>query len=116
MFPANIVGVNRTLFLPEESPALSVFIAWVNLDFGIEACFHDGMDAYTKTWLQFVFVLVGLMVLISHFKLLIDLLAEFHSHANTGHCSQAHVHMHAVMDINESIQNYITVKSSQKHY
>ena len=50
MFPANIVGVNRTIFLPEESPALSVFIAWINLDFGIEACFHDGMDAYTKTF------------------------------------------------------------------
>ena len=73
VFYANIVGVNRTLFLPEESPALSVFIAWINLDFGIEACFYDGMDAYSQTWLQFVFpvyiwVLVGLMILISHFS------------------------------------------------
>ena len=66
---ANIVGVNRTIFLPEES--LSVFIAWLNLDFGIETCFYDGMDAYSKTWLQFVFpvyiwVLVGLTILVSH--------------------------------------------------
>ena len=73
VFYANIVGVNHTLFLPEESPALSVFIAWLNLDFGIEACFYDGMDAYGKTWLQFVFpvylwVLVGLMILISNFS------------------------------------------------
>ena len=44
-------------------------IAWVNLDFGIEICFYNGMDTYSKTWLQFVFpvyiwVLVGLMILV----------------------------------------------------
>ena len=71
---ANIVGVNRTIFLPVESTdALSIFIAWLNLDFGIETCFYNGMDAYTKTWLQFVFpvyswALVGLMILVSHFS------------------------------------------------
>ena len=74
VFYANIVGANRTVFLPEESTdAFSVFIAWLNLDFGIETCFYDGMDAYIKTWLQFVFpvyiwVLVGLVILISHFS------------------------------------------------
>ena len=77
MFYANIVGVNRTTFLPVESnninSLLSVFIAWLNLDFGIETCFYNGMDAYSKTWLQFVFpvyiwVLVGLMILVSHFS------------------------------------------------
>ena len=72
VFYANIVGEIRTIFLPVESTdALSVFIAWLNLDFGIETCFCDGMDAYSKTWLQFVFpvylwVLVGLMIIISH--------------------------------------------------
>ena len=72
VFYANIVGEIRTIFLPVESTdPLSVFIAWLNLDFGIETCFYDGMDAYSKTWLQFVFpvylwVLVGLMILISH--------------------------------------------------
>ena len=71
VFYANIVGVNRTIFLPVES--LSVFIAWLNLDFGIKTCFYNGMDAYSKTWLQFVFpvyiwVLVGLMILVSHFS------------------------------------------------
>ena len=74
LFYANIVGVNRTIFLPVESTdAFSVFIAWLNLDFGIETCFFDGMDAYSKTWLQFVFplyvwLLVGLMIVISHFS------------------------------------------------
>ena len=73
VFYANIVGVNRTIFLPLEStnPLLSVFIAWLNLDFGIETCFYDGMDAYSKTWLQFVFpvyiwFLVGLVILASN--------------------------------------------------
>ena len=56
VFYANIVGVNRTIFLPVKSTdALSVFIAWLNLDFGIETCFYNGMDAYSKTWLQLVF-------------------------------------------------------------
>ena len=74
LFYANIVGVNRTTFLSVESTdALPVFIAWLNLDFGIETCFYDGIDAYSKTWLQFVFpvylwLLVGLMILVSHFS------------------------------------------------
>ena len=74
VFYASIVGVNHNIFLPVGSTdAFSVFIAWINLDFGVEACFYDGMDAYSKTWLQFVFpvyiwVLVGLMILVSHYS------------------------------------------------
>ena len=71
---ANIIGVNRTIFLPVESTnAFTFFIAWLNLDFGVETCFYNGMDTYSKTWLQFVFpvyifMIVGLMVLVSHFS------------------------------------------------
>ncbi len=36
---------------------LNVFIAWLNLDLGIETCFFVGMTAYWKTWLQFLFPL-----------------------------------------------------------
>ena len=78
VFYANIVGADSTTFLPQESTTdihyiLSVFIAWLNLDFGIETCFYKGMDAYGKTWLQFVFpvyiwMLVGLMILVSHYS------------------------------------------------
>ena len=74
VFYANIIGPNRTIFLPVESTnPFSVFIAWLNLDFGIETCFYNGMDGYSETWLQFVFpvyiwMLVGLMILISHFS------------------------------------------------
>ena len=74
VFYANIVGEIHTIILPVQSTdVLSVFIAWLNLDFGIETCFYNGMDAYINTWLQFVFpvyiwVLVGLMILVSHFS------------------------------------------------
>ena len=74
VFYANIVGVNRTLFIPvETTDFLSVFIAWLNLDFGVETCFYKGMNAYSKTWLQFVFpvylwVIIGLIILASHFS------------------------------------------------
>ena len=74
VFYANIVGVNRTIFLPMASPdVFSVFIAWLNLDFGIQSCFYNGMDVYSKMWLQFVFpvyiwVLVGFMILVSNFS------------------------------------------------
>jgi len=74
VFYANIVEINRTLFLPvETTDVLSVFIAWLNLDFGVETCFYNGMDAYSKTLLQFVFpvyiwVIVGVLILVSHFS------------------------------------------------
>ena len=74
VFYSNIVGANRTIFLPVESTdPLLVFIAWLNLDFGIETCFYDGMDAYSKTWLQFVFpvyiwLLVVIIIFISHYS------------------------------------------------
>ena len=56
IFYANIVGANQSvLFPPDSIYFLRVFISWLNLDLGIETCFYDGMDAYVKTWLQFVF-------------------------------------------------------------
>ena len=62
IFYANIIRASQAVFFsPEMSRSflntLSVFIAWLNLDLGIETCFYDGLDAYAKTWLQFVFPL-----------------------------------------------------------
>ena len=75
VFYANLVQVNRTLFLPkvDQSYVLTIFIAWLNLDFGINTCFYDGLDAYSKTWLQFVFpfyiwIIIGGIILASHFS------------------------------------------------
>jgi len=58
VFYANIVGVNRTTFIPVESTdILSVFIAWLNLDFGVETCFYKGVLALISArwqWFRFI--------------------------------------------------------------
>ena len=60
VFYANIVGVNRTILIPvESSNILSVFIAWLNLDFRVEICFFKEMNEYSKLWLQCVFPIFG---------------------------------------------------------
>ena len=74
VFYANVVSLNKSIFFPPNAiNPLTLFIAWVNLDLGIETCFFDGMDSYAKTWLQFVFpvyiwALVGLIILLSKFS------------------------------------------------
>ena len=74
IFYANIIAVNRTaVFPPDDVNILTVFIAFVNLDLGIETCFYRGLDAYAKTWLQYAFplyvwIMVGAMILISDYS------------------------------------------------
>ena len=56
IFYANIVRANHPVFFPPgDRSFFSLFIAWLNLDLGVETCFCNGLDGYTKTWLQFVF-------------------------------------------------------------
>ena len=69
---ANIVRALHPVFFPSTT-FLSVFVAWLNLDIGLESCFYDGLDFYSLTWLQFVFpvyiwLLVGVMILTSHYS------------------------------------------------
>ena len=75
IFYANIVSFSGLLDNQncDIHPFLRVFISWINLDLGIEVCFYSGMDAYQKTWLQFVFpfyiwFLVGAIVLVCHYS------------------------------------------------
>ena len=74
IFYANVVQVNSVIFIPPGSTnPLTLFIAWLNLDLGIEMCFYEGMDAYGKTWLQFVFpiyvwALVAIIIVVSHYS------------------------------------------------
>ena len=78
VFYANILAVNSaTFFRPQTTNILTVFIAWINLDLGIETCFYDGMDTYAKTWLQFVFplyvwALVIGIITVSHYSIRIS--------------------------------------------
>ena len=84
IFYANIVWVNHATFFKTSNSfglavlqqVLAVFIAWLNLDLGIETCFVHGMDAYIQTWLQFVFpfyiwMIVGAIIYLSRCSVII---------------------------------------------
>ena len=65
IFYANIVASNRAILLPFEKPNFfTVFIAWLNLDFGFQTCFFNGMNGYIKTWLQLAFPLYTLFLVV----------------------------------------------------
>ena len=65
LFYANMIKLNKSvLFSNKQIPVLNQFIAWLNLDLGIETCFFNGLDGYWKTWLQFVFSLSLITALI----------------------------------------------------
>lgn len=75
VFYANVIRAQHSMFFtPEISNSfLSKFIAWLNLDLGIETCLYDGLDAYAKIWLQFLFpcyiwLLVIAIVISSHYS------------------------------------------------
>ena len=82
IFYANIVHVNRTVFFPQNkhlffTKMFVVFVAWLNLDLGVEACFCRGMTTYVNTWLQFAFpiyiwVLVLIMIYTSRYSVTIS--------------------------------------------
>ena len=57
IFYANVVSINDSIFLVNDNmfKPLRVFISFTNLDLGIETCFYNGMDSYTKMWLQLFF-------------------------------------------------------------
>ena len=56
IFFVNIINANKSfLFNHTTNNPILMFIAWFNLDLGIETCFYDGLTAYARTWLQFLF-------------------------------------------------------------
>ena len=75
IFYVNIIQANHYIFLPGRSTnVLSVFIAWLNLDLGVETCFFKELDAYYKTWLQFIFPvyiwsIAGLIIFLSKYSI-----------------------------------------------
>ena len=71
---ANIVHICRDIFFQDTTTILSIFIAWVNLDFGVPTCFYNGLDAYSYIWLQYAFpfylwLLMGLMIVSSKYSI-----------------------------------------------
>ena len=61
IFYANIVWAYQSILFQDEIKPNAftlfgkTFVAWLNLDFGIETCFFNGLNAFWKTWLQYVF-------------------------------------------------------------
>ena len=60
IFYANIVQDYSIVLLSEHpipglTPILQVFLAWLNLDLGIQTCFYEGMEAFGKTMFLYVF-------------------------------------------------------------
>ena len=76
IFYANIVQSNREAYFQHTSESTdfhTIFIAWLNLDLGIESCFYDGMDIYAYSWLQFLFpfyiwFLIGTIIFICRYS------------------------------------------------
>ena len=74
VFYVNVVKANEYLLYNEkQTNPLAVFIAWLNLDLGIETCFFNGLTAYGRTWLQFVFPLyiwsiAGLIIILAKYS------------------------------------------------
>ena len=61
IFYANIVWIYEAVLFPQEHAHsllfFRIFIAWLNLDFGIEMCFVKGLNAFWKSLLQYIFPL-----------------------------------------------------------
>ena len=58
VFYMNIVTSNSIIYHSATSASndfFSIFIAWLNLELGIDTCFYKGLDTYSKIWLQFAF-------------------------------------------------------------
>lgn len=56
VFYANIVSASSSVVFPSTEPSYpSVLVAWLNLDIGFDVCLFDGLDTYIKTWLQLIF-------------------------------------------------------------
>ena len=63
----NILSIHNNPLFPPHSliKPFHTFISFANLNLGIETCFYNGMDDYTKTWLQFSFPIYLIMIITS---------------------------------------------------
>ena len=56
IFCANLISINSESVQSVNSPGvLGTFIAWLNLNFGLNTCFYEGMNAYSKAWIELLF-------------------------------------------------------------
>ena len=55
IFYVNIISISYSQFCYDSHSPDCTILSLFNLDLGIETCFYDGMDGYTKMWLQLAF-------------------------------------------------------------
>ena len=55
IFYVNIISINYSQFCYDSNSPDCTILSLLNLDLGIETCFYDDMNGYTKMWLQLVF-------------------------------------------------------------
>ena len=74
VFFSNIVIANRAILVPlKHYNILATFLSWLSLDLGIETCFVNGLDAYSKTWLQlifpvYIFAIIVVIIMVCHYS------------------------------------------------
>ena len=59
-FYTNIISIIKDHIFPQDklpSNPLTIFLSWLNLDFGIPMCFYTGLNYYSYTWLSSLFFL-----------------------------------------------------------
>ena len=74
-FYANIVSAQYSTFFTHNTSYsfLGKFIAWINLDQGIELCLYDGLEDFGITWLQlffpvYVWLIALVLIISSHYS------------------------------------------------
>jgi len=75
IFYVNILNINMFILFPSCKPQLTcTLVSLFNLDLGITTCFYNGMDDYTKAWLQLVFpsymlLMAFLLIIVSRYSI-----------------------------------------------
>ena len=62
IFYVNIISINYSVFCIDSNSPYCTILSLLNLDLGIETCFYDGMDGYTKMWLLLAFPLYLMLI------------------------------------------------------
>ena len=69
IFYVNMISINYTSFCPDSHSIDCTILSLFNLDLGIETCFYNGMDDYSKIWLQLTFpfylIIIAIVLIIS---------------------------------------------------